>query len=57
MIEAVDSAAKPLGGSSSITRRPSVRMIRKPPAYVPSDSTAAALAAALVFLVMRLFGA
>ncbi len=38
---AVVSAAKPCGGSSSMMRRPSVRMIRQPPAYVPSDSVIA----------------
>ena len=42
MIEAaVVSAAKPCGGSSSMIRRPRVRMMRQPPAYVPSDSIAA----------------
>ena len=35
---AVVSAAKPCGGSSSMIRRPSVRMMRHPPAYVPSES-------------------
>ena len=42
MIDApVVSAAKPCGGSSSMILRPSVRMMRQPPAYVPSDSITA----------------
>ena len=42
MIDApVASAANPCGGSSSMIFRPSVRMIRHPPAYVPSDSITA----------------
>src|SRR3954463_8993552 len=41
MLAAVAAAANPCGGSSSMTLRPSVRMIRHPPAYVPNDSTAA----------------
>ena len=39
--DAVLSAAKPSGGPRSITLRPSVRMMRQPPAYVPAESTAA----------------
>ena len=31
-LDAVVSAAKPCGGSSSMIRRPRVRMIRQPPA-------------------------
>src|SRR5688500_6537468 len=40
-LAATDSAAKPAGGSRWITRRPSVLMIRQPPAYVPRASTVA----------------
>src|SRR5699024_3522855 len=39
--EADASAANPFGGSSSMMRLPSVRMIRQPPEYVPNDNTAA----------------
>src|SRR5665648_675674 len=39
---ATDSATKPRAGSSSITRRPSVRMIRQPPEYVPNEIALAA---------------
>src|SRR5690348_12490055 len=38
---ATDSAAKPAGGSRWMTRRPSVRMTRQPPEYVPRPRTAA----------------
>src|SRR5579875_2598869 len=38
----VASAAKPRGGSSWMIRRPSVRMMRHPPAYVPAAIAAAA---------------
>lgn len=42
MIDApVVSAANPCGGSSSMIFRPSVRMMRQPPAYVPADSITA----------------
>src|SRR4051812_41537985 len=35
------SAAKPSGGPRSMIFRPRVRMMRQPPAYVPSASTVA----------------
>src|SRR5919112_5235253 len=35
------SAAKPSAGPRSMIFRPSVRMMRQPPAYVPAASTAA----------------
>src|SRR5690606_39478293 len=37
-----DSATKPRAGSSSMILRPSVRMMRQPPAYVPSEIAVAA---------------
>src|SRR5919109_1364937 len=42
VVAAVVSAAKPRGGSRWMMRRPSVRMIRQPPAYVPSEIAVAA---------------
>src|SRR4029079_13923065 len=36
-----DSAAKPRAGSRWMIRRPSVRMMRQPPEYVPSEIAAA----------------
>ena len=38
---AVVSAAKPCGGSRWMMRRPRVRMMRHPPAYVPREMTTA----------------
>ena len=37
-----DSATRPRAGSSSMILRPSVRMMRQPPAYVPAEMAAAA---------------
>src|SRR5262245_3976315 len=42
VVAAVVSAAKPRGGSRWMMRRPRVRMMRQPPAYVPSEIAVAA---------------
>src|SRR5690625_7400868 len=41
-LAATPSATKPRAGSNSMILRPSVRMMRHPPAYVPADIAKAA---------------